>query len=291
MTTYQKTLDTQDQRHFIDQATTIINHLNNTVKSLREIGKTTISDIQQCFEEIRRLKLEKPEINLIVKRSRAENEKENEKESEKENEKEIPHPVQKKRKVSKNDQVEDNEESQFEEEEEAARYNEIEIREALEEDMKKNADASRDDESIEAETNDEDDTEFYHNAKCGEKDPTISPGARIQVYWKPISAWRRGTVKCWNESAKQYEVEYESDDDEEPLLEHLTGESREKWEYRRDTRDMRRQKLVKAKNNLRLKLFSPLLSSPLLSPLFTSSLFPLLFSSLLLLIIIREAFG
>ena len=51
-------------------------------------------------------------------------------------------------------------------------------------------------------------------------------------------------MKRWNREVRQYEVDYDSDDDPDPMLEHLTGESKEKWDFiTTNTRDMRRRNL------------------------------------------------
>src|SRR5688572_14238999 len=77
-----------------------------------------------------------------------------------------------------------------------------------------------------------DDTEEYKNKISGEMDPEILSGSRIKVYWKGNGEWFLGRVVRWNETARQYEVDY--DDEAEPILEHLTGPTKETWKFARE---------------------------------------------------------
>jgi hypothetical protein len=86
-----------------------------------------------------------------------------------------------------------------------------------------------------------DDKDIYENAECGEEDPSIILGSLILVYWNLENKWFKGKVLRWNKEQKQYEIEYEGEENEEPMLEHLTGPSKEKWEFARQTRKVKRK--------------------------------------------------
>jgi hypothetical protein len=86
-----------------------------------------------------------------------------------------------------------------------------------------------------------DDREEYKNKISGEMDPEILPGSRIKVYWKGNGEWYLGRVVRWNETARQYEGDY--DDEDEPILEHLTGPSQENWKFAREKRNAKNQVL------------------------------------------------
>jgi hypothetical protein len=126
----------------------------------------------------------------------------------------------------KNKSVEDSE-SAFENEEVLMTEDRSEDKDSVsEEEMKR--DEKRDEErDEERDAESEDDSEEYRNKICGEKDPLIVPGSRINVYWKGSDEWFLGRVVRWNEIARQYEVEY--DDEDEAYFEHLTGPSRRKF--------------------------------------------------------------
>jgi hypothetical protein len=80
------------------------------------------------------------------------------------------------------------------------------------------------------------DEEDYDSKICGPMDPAIAIESRIQVYWAQEKEWRKGTVKKWNDQFNMYEIDYDHEKDEEPVLEHLTGPSKEKWMFIRSTR-------------------------------------------------------
>lgn len=200
----------------------IINHLTKQISAIIEKSKTTISNIQQCHEELEILResesvkifLNKKELKNLKKRKRNE-EKEKEKENEEEKE----------------------ENSEFEEDfvdTEIEKRMEVEFEKESEEELKKKRKTTRGDEDENEKNENEDITrelEDYDNRKCGEEDPSIQPDSRIQVHWRLENKWRVGTVKFWDMQEKMYQVTYDSDDDPEPVLEHLTGESREEWQF------------------------------------------------------------
>jgi hypothetical protein len=77
--------------------------------------------------------------------------------------------------------------------------------------------------------------EHYQNAQCGECDPNIIIGSRIQVYWKGNKEWYGGTIFGWCDNAKQYIIDYDDSKEDGPILEHLTGPHAENWLYIRSS--------------------------------------------------------
>jgi hypothetical protein len=255
---YQASLRPETHPKLEETVSSRINHLKDTLNSLIQKGKNTVAEINTRFQEMLKFRNESLSVQNYLKRKRGEdagiekeNENENENENEVENENEDENEsVKKKRKLSKEKEKEKEKEeesdSHFADEEDIEHYTNMEENERLQSEMQVD-DRDEDDDSGEGEgegdDDEEDDAEFYRNAVCGEMDPSIKPDSRIRVRWKG-NDWRRATVKGWNKEARQYEVDYDSDVEPDPLLEHLTGESKEQWEFIPTyTREMRKRTL------------------------------------------------
>ncbi len=286
------------------QVNSLIKHLDESIQELQKKAKNTKSEVNETYAIMAELRenevvsqyvheKEKAQPNAKKKVKKKEKKKEKEKEKKKKKEK-------KKEKEKDNESIENVQNEQIKEKrkrvvsEENSNSGEslykrnkkkkksekvedtesdFENEEELIEDAARNKsdeENSNSGEEIVREEGEEevyDDSEEYKNKICGKEDPLIVLGSRIKVYWKGDSEWYLGRIICWNEIARQYEVEY--DDDDETIYEHLTGPSKENWKYARET---------KRSSKEQVHFFSLRLSSLLFPSLLFSFLFSLFFS-------------
>lgn len=211
-----------------------VKHIEESLEELKEKTKETVQKINDTHEKILLLKQIQQVSTYVEKQGEVEKRKRGNEENVHENER-----VQKKKKnnPTEGNQHPDSESSNSEfDEEEREKENEEEYAKEMEVEKAANGITKLLEEEATSEVDDYDDREEYENAQCGEKDESILPGSRIQVYWKGNKLWFKGTVVGWDDNKKVYLINYDDELDLEPMEEHLTGPSKEKWRYARATR-------------------------------------------------------
>lgn len=217
----------------------LINHMDESLKEIREKSKLTVEQINDAHDEILLLKQHRQVSEYIAKevatiekiRKRVD-----------ESRRDDNGRIQKRSRsnieaaVESRDHLPDSESSESECEEEET---DVLLDMAIEADSRKKSNDDDEEEAISEIDINYEDREVYENVQCGEKDDSILPGSRIQVYWKGDKCWYKGTVVGWDENRKLYLINYDNEEDLEPMGEHLTGPSKEKWEYARATRKYR----------------------------------------------------
>jgi len=221
---------------------TLVSHIDESLAELRKKTETTVSNINDIHEKIQLLKQNSQVIAFQI----LEKEKGDKRKRDLVGSDNIE-PNTKKRKNNSTKDVEstnsDDSESEFEEE----RNIENEEMIGMEDDTIFN---SREIDDIEDEVisreisyDEENDRKHYEEAEYGEYDESIATGSRIQVYWKGEDLWYKGTVRGWDEVDRVYLIDYDNEESLEPLGEHLTGPSAERWDYIRATRQYRKKTL------------------------------------------------
>lgn len=211
-----------------------VKHIEESLEELKEKTKETVQQINDIHEKILLLKQIQQVSAYFEKQVEVEKRKREYDQNVHENER-----AQKRKKnnPSAGNQHPDSESSNSEfDEEEREKENDEEYAKEMEVEKATNGRTKILEEEAISEAEDYDDREQYENAQCGEKDESILPGSRIQVYWKGNKRWFKGTVVGWDDSKKVYLINYDDELDLEPMEEHLTGPSKEKWEYARATR-------------------------------------------------------
>jgi len=196
------TLSTQipDQPERLTQLSALITHIDESEKSVRMNSEKTVHQINSTSEEIEYLKSQSEAVisyvgNVAINQVRGEN----------------------------TSNV-DRRESSYSD------YDEEEKRMEVEEARSDFENLSEENHNIE-EYDDDSSRNFYSTARCGEFDPNIVIGARIQVYWAGDDEWYRGRIVEWSESARKYLIEYDKEEDMAPMGENLTGPDAEEWNY------------------------------------------------------------
>jgi hypothetical protein len=211
-----------------------VKHIEESLGELKEKTKETVQKINDTHEKILLLKQIQQVSAYVEKQGEVEKRKRGNEENGHENER-----AQKRKKNNPTvgNQHPDSESSNSEfDEEEREKENEEEYAKEMEVEKATNGRTKILEEEAISEVDDYDDREEYENAQCGEKDEAILPGSRIQVYWKGNKRWFKGTVVGWDDNKKVYLINYDDELDLEPMEEHLTGLSKEKWKYARATR-------------------------------------------------------
>jgi hypothetical protein len=216
----------------------LINHMDESLKEIREKSKLTVEQINDAHDEILLLKQHRQVSEYIAKevatiekiRKRVDESRDDNGRIQKRSRSNIEAAVESR------DHLPESESSESECEEEET---DVLLDMAIEADSRKKSNDDDEEEAISEIDINYEDREVYENVQCGEKDDSILPGSRIQVYWKGDKCWYKGTVVGWDENRKLYLINYDNEEDLEPMGEHLTGPSKEKWEYARATRKYR----------------------------------------------------
>lgn len=196
------TLSTQipDQPERLAQVTTHMEHIDESVKLVRTNSEKTVQQINSTHEEIENLKSQSEAVAAYVGKVASN---------------------QVRRENTSNVDQRESSDSELEGEERRMEVEEARL------DFEK---VSEENDNIEQYDEDRS-RNFYANARCGEYDPNIVIGARIQIYWHGDDEWCRGRIVGWSETARKYLIEYDKEEHLEPILENLTGPDAEKWKY------------------------------------------------------------
>jgi len=214
------TLSTQipDQPERLTQLTALIKHIDESEKLVRTNSEKTVQQINSTHEEIEYLKSQSEAVKSYVGKV-ASNQVRRENTSNADRRDNTSN-VDRRESTSNVDQRESSN-SDYDDEEKR-----MEVEEAR-------SDFERvSEENLNIEEYDDDSSRnFYSTARCGEFDPNIVIGARIQVYWAGDDEWYRGRIVEWSESARKYLIEYDKEEDMAPVGENLTGPDAEEWNY------------------------------------------------------------